>query len=152
MDGAEACVADDEPLHRFLQFLVEREYLPHAVAQEINAAMVRARPQLGQLMLRGKLLTVRQLFALLDKQAMLPDARLGELAIREGMITREQIDGLLALQRRSQAHPAEFLVRRRDIAGDVLVEALVAYVVHSETLAATRLGAGGRGEAGRDAA
>jgi hypothetical protein len=113
----------------FLQFLVARDVLDHEQAAVIHERALRSNQLLGQLLLRGRHVTLRQMVDLLQRQAESPGKRLGELAIEAGYVTQDQLDGVLAKQTEAGGqHPLDQLMVSGLLAPAALVELLIAYV------------------------
>jgi tetratricopeptide (TPR) repeat protein len=62
------------------------------------ASIVNRRDRLGDLLVKNGLLEASELFAAIDDQARTPGVRLGELLIRRGSITREQMEHYIRVQ------------------------------------------------------
>jgi tetratricopeptide (TPR) repeat protein len=62
------------------------------------ASIVNRRDRLGDLLVKNGLLDARDLFAAIDDQAKSPGERLGEILIRRGSITRDQLEHYIRIQ------------------------------------------------------
>ncbi|HYJ79479.1 MAG TPA: DUF4388 domain-containing protein, partial [Longimicrobiaceae bacterium] len=62
------------------------------------ASIVNRRDRLGDLLVKNGLLEAKELFAAIDEQARAPGTRLGEILIRRGAITREQLEQHIRVQ------------------------------------------------------
>jgi tetratricopeptide (TPR) repeat protein len=62
------------------------------------ASIVNRRDRLGDLLVKNGLLEAKELFAAIDEQAKAPKQRLGEILIRRGAITREQLEQYIRIQ------------------------------------------------------
>jgi tetratricopeptide (TPR) repeat protein len=62
------------------------------------ASIVNRRDRLGDLLVKNGLLEARDLFAAIDDQAKTPGERLGEILIRRGSITRDQLEHYIRIQ------------------------------------------------------
>lgn len=114
---------------RFVQFLVQEGLLSLEEATEVTDASRNANALLGQMMLKRKLLTLKEMVALLAKQASSPSKRLGEIAIDSGLIDRTLLEELLAEQPHAGAqHPLDALRIRGSMPCEVLNEAMAAYI------------------------
>jgi len=82
----------------------------------------------GEVMIREGLLTVRQASALLAMQTDEPSMRLGDLAVRECLCTGEELERALEVQRRTCPGPVELLLEDERVRGEDLVGALLRYV------------------------
>ncbi|MDF1798380.1 MAG: hypothetical protein P1V81_04330 [Planctomycetota bacterium] len=83
---------------------------------------------MGEVMVREGLLTVRQASGLLAMQAKEPSMRFGELAVRESLCSNAELEGALELQRRICPGPIEILLEDERVRGEDLVAALLRYV------------------------
>ena len=62
------------------------------------ASIVNRRDRLGDLLVKNGLLDAKDLFAAIDAQAKTPGERLGEILIRRGSITRDQLEHYIRIQ------------------------------------------------------
>ncbi|HEX8674416.1 MAG TPA: DUF4388 domain-containing protein [Longimicrobium sp.] len=62
------------------------------------ASIVNRRDRLGDLLVKNGLLDAKDLFAAIDDQAKSPGERLGEILIRRGSITRDQMEHYIRIQ------------------------------------------------------
>jgi len=62
------------------------------------ASIVNRRDRLGDLLVKNGLLDPRDLAGAIDEQARDPSSRLGEILIRRGAITREQLEQYIRIQ------------------------------------------------------
>ncbi|HST57904.1 MAG TPA: DUF4388 domain-containing protein, partial [Longimicrobium sp.] len=62
------------------------------------ASIVNRRDRLGDLLVKNGLLEAAALAAAVDEQAREPEIRLGEILIRRGSITREQLEQYIRIQ------------------------------------------------------
>jgi len=82
---------------------------------------------LGEILVRSGSLTLRQVAGLIGMQATEPHMRIGDLALREGLCTLEQIEDALQQQRVMCPGPIELLMRDKRVDGEQLLDALVKY-------------------------
>lgn len=82
--------------------------------------------------MREGYLTLRQIAGLVGMQSEEPHMRLGDIAVREGLCTVEEIQKALAVQRESCPGPVEVLLRDPRIEGEDLLEALLMYARYLE--------------------
>lgn len=108
--------------------LVEEGVLTRDAAAELRQRVTDSWVPLGKLLRQRSLITMTQLLDLLDVKSREPSARIGDLAVRAGYCTREQIDVCLAQQRELSPHPLELLTRDRDCDPIRLCQALTRYV------------------------
>jgi hypothetical protein len=103
----------------FWRFLVQNGTLDPSLAEEFKARGRKEWRPLGQILVRRRALDMAQVMGLLAMQADEPNARLGDLAVREGMCTPEQIASALKEQRLHSPHPIELLLAddRVDLGG-----------------------------------
>ncbi len=87
---------------------------------------------LGQQLLKDRILTVAQIMKVLDLQAIEPEIKIGELAIREGMLDQAQLEAALAKQKSSTPHPAELILKEGALRREDLLEALIGYIKRLE--------------------
>jgi tetratricopeptide (TPR) repeat protein len=62
------------------------------------ASIVNRRDRLGDLLVKNGLLKAEDLFAAIDEQTRAPGQRLGEILVRRGNITREQLERFIRIQ------------------------------------------------------
>lgn len=113
----------------FLYYLVERGLLEREEVEEVIDAAAKSSQRLGRLLLRKKLVTLRQMVELLDRQACEPGRRLGELAVEAGYCTEAQLESMLKEQKGHVGqHPLDHLILSGRLSQQALMEALVSYV------------------------
>ena len=103
--------------------LIDRDTREHILA--------RTRDQwvpLGKILKQRGRLTMAQLMSLLERQNESPEHLLGELAVREGYCTEEDVHEALRLQREISPHPFEVLVREVAVDRERLIEVFIRYV------------------------
>ena len=83
---------------------------------------------LGAILIKQKHLSVREIMTLLDIQASEPDMRIGDLAVREGFCTPEQISECLAIQAETCPGPIELMLRDTRLDEANVMEAVVGYI------------------------
>lgn len=127
----------DKPLApepHFWDYLIQVGALDQELVSEYRDPTARPWRQLGEILIREGLLSIKQVSSLLGMQADEPAMRIGDLAVREGMLSREQIDDALRIQRQSSPHPLELLAGDERIEQQSLFMGLVGYVRHLEGL------------------
>jgi len=82
---------------------------------------------LGEILVRRKILTFAQVTHLIGLQLELPYLRIGELAVREGYCTMDDVQKALASQREEFPGPVELLVSDERLDRDAVLQALLAY-------------------------
>lgn len=123
---------DSEDRGDFLAFMVQHGCLTGDEAEALRDRARGTRQRIGQMMLREGLVTAKELFRLLKMQRLEVDLPLGELAVDAGYIDGHQLDRLLSRQAGTQRHPAEVLVDEGHIDANRLLEAMAAYIRTSE--------------------
>jgi len=108
--------------------LVEEGVLTREAAAELQQRTADAWVPLGKLLRQKGLVTMAQLLELLDAKSREPDARIGDLAVRAGYCTREQVEACFTQQREFSPHPLELLARDRNFDPLRLCHALTRYV------------------------
>lgn len=108
--------------------LVAEGVLTREAAAELQQRTADAWVRLGKLLRQKSLITMAQLLDLLDAQAREPGARIGDLAVKAGYCTREQVEACFAQQREFSPHPLEILTRDRSCDPIRLCQALTRYV------------------------
>jgi hypothetical protein len=107
--------------------LVQRGVIEPSLADYLQRDAREGWVPLGKVLLQEGALSMQQLMALLQKQAIEPELRLGDLAIREGWCTQERVDQALKIQRAGRTDLAA-LLHRLDVDKDLLIDALLDYV------------------------
>lgn len=83
---------------------------------------------LGEVLIRRKILTLKQVAGLISLQVDEPNIRIGDLAIREGYCTPQQLEEALDAQREACPGPIEILMRDGSAKPDDLLTTLMIYV------------------------
>lgn len=119
-----------------LRFLVEQELISEEDAEALETGASK-RELLGHLLLRKRVLTIRQLMRALALQADEPQMRVGEIVVREGYATSEDVDRALEEQRTSRRTALELLFESRRLAPETLIAAISLFLErHGQALAA----------------
>lgn len=87
---------------------------------------------LGQILVRHKIISIQDLLKSLTYQDDHPDAPVGELCVRNGFCTQEQIDAALELQSRSAPHSLLVLLNAFGVSNGDLLRAIAEYVANLE--------------------
>lgn len=95
---------------QFAMYLVDNGVLSCEEYYEASKLQQHSRPQLGALAIEARLLTVKQVFAVLSLQCDEPNTRFGELAVRLGYLKHDDINRLLAEQERRAKPVIDVLV------------------------------------------
>lgn len=83
---------------------------------------------LGRILIREGILSVRQVMGLVAMQVSEPHIRIGDLAVREGLCTPEEVAHCLDQQAASSPGPIHLLLKDENVSQDRLVNALVGYI------------------------
>lgn len=112
----------------FWQYLVEGGALDATLAAEFRDQVDASWAPLGQILVRRGALDLAQVMGLLTMQADEPERRIGDLAIREGMCSPEEVAAAVLEQRATSPHPVELLLRDPRVNTGGLLGPLVEYV------------------------
>ncbi len=96
----------------FVGLLVERGLASVEQARELLRECEKRRQPMGEVLLKQRKLSLRQVRHVLERQAETPDMRFGEIAVAEGMIGCEEVRQALTAQRTGTPHPAELLAEQ----------------------------------------
>jgi hypothetical protein len=83
---------------QFAMYLVDNGVLTCEEFYEASKLQMHSRPQLGALAIETRRLTVKQVFSVLSLQCDEPNTKFGELAVRLGYLTDDDLAQLLAEQ------------------------------------------------------
>jgi hypothetical protein len=121
----------------FAQFLVDRDAITVAQAEAARQTADTERLPIGQLLLQGGALSVKQIMTVLAVQADHPTEKFGQIAVRHGFISMKQLEEALQTQALARRHLVEVISRMGVMRPEALLELTVAYVTLLElTLAA----------------
>ena len=95
---------------QFGVYLVENDIISSDEFFEAVKLQLRTRPQIGALAIEMQKLNVRQVFALLSRQCDSPGEIFGELALKAGFLTAEELSQLVQEQSRRAVPLHELLV------------------------------------------
>lgn len=113
----------------FIRFLATEGLLSAEQATALEEQASKASALLGQMMLRRRHVSLRQMVELLQEQASRPQMRIGALAVEAGYIDQTTLDRLLQEQASARAqHPVDALRRGDLLPHDSLFEAMCAYI------------------------
>ncbi len=87
---------------------------------------------IGQVLRGQGRLTTNQIMDLVQMQASEPHLRLGELAVRSGFCTEEEVLEAIVMQRLSNPHPLELLLADHPCDRDKLWNVVIRYVKELE--------------------
>jgi len=108
--------------------LVDQGYLRADAALNVERRADATRERLGQIMLRHRIVNMRQMLDLLRQQSEETDLPIGELAVAAGYLDRGQLDELLRLQLASRRHVAELIVEEGLLDAVALLEVMATYI------------------------
>ena len=113
---------------QLLDMLVDDQLIDRDTRERILA---RTRDQwvpFGKILKQRGRLTMTQLMSLLEQQNESPELLLGELAVRAGYCTEEDVYEALRVQREISPHPLEVLVREVAVDRERLIAVFIRYV------------------------
>lgn len=87
---------------------------------------------LGEILMRNGSLGLSQVARLIGMQSLEPHMRIGDLAVREGLCSAEQVEAALQMQREACPGPVEILLRDKHLNGEGLLDALLMYARYLE--------------------
>ena len=125
-------VRSRDPLDDFWVFLVRTGSFEDEVIREHRDRHRERWTPLSSLLIDEHVLEMSQVAVLLRKQLQEPHMRIGNLAVREGYCSREDVDRMLALQEERCPHPVDLILGDDRIDASVAVDALKSYVRHLE--------------------
>ncbi len=129
MDPDELSAAPDPlgSMQEFWAYLGRSSDIPREILDEFEDRQRKLWYPLGKAMLDLGMLGMRDVIRLLDLQFDEPHIRFGELAVREGLLTTEQLDGAITHQRAHCPHPFEMLWNDERVDDGQVFEALLDY-------------------------
>jgi hypothetical protein len=110
------------------QVIEERSLSPDLVENYRRSRSDTSRVPLGRILIRERVLSVRQVMTLVSMQIEEPDVLIGDLAVREGFCTKEAIDQCLDVQLATCSASVEDLLQDGNVSEPLLVHALVGYL------------------------
>jgi hypothetical protein len=117
----------------FLDFLVEMGVISPSLCEALKSRTRDEWIPLGKILRQQGHLTMGQLMELLQLQAREPHTLIGDLAVREGQCTREDIVEALRIQFDASPHPVDLLLQDKACDHDRLLTALATYVRRLES-------------------
>jgi len=108
-------------------YLVDNGLLSTDAFYKALKLQLSSRPQLGTLAIKTRRLTVKQMFVILQEQCDTPQEMFGEIAIRLGYLTNEDLNLLLDEQSRHMASLHDVLVEHGFLSGEVVDQQYAAY-------------------------
>lgn len=124
--------ARDALLETFWEFLGRTTGVDEEVVKELGENHRKRWVPLTVVMMEERILEMSQVGVLLRKQMKEPGLRIGELAVREGFCTEDDVKRALAVQEEHCAHPVDLILGDDRIDTGAAVETLKSYVRHLE--------------------
>jgi uncharacterized protein YlaN (UPF0358 family) len=112
---------------QFGMFLVDNGVLSTQAFYKALKLQMRSRPQLGTIAIQSRRLTVKQMFIILQEQCDSPQQMFGEIAIRLGYLTSEDLHQLLEEQSRHMTSLRDILVEHGFLSAEVVDQQYAAY-------------------------
>jgi hypothetical protein len=112
---------------QFAMYLVDHGQLSTQAFYKALKLQMRSRPQLGTIAIQTRRLTVKQMFIILQEQCDTPQQMFGEIAVRLGYLTNEDLNLLLDEQSRHMASLRDVLVEHGFLSADVVDQQYAAY-------------------------
>lgn len=122
----------------FVRYLRDRGLLSESSANAIRETAATERIPLGRLLLEARVLTVRDVMQVLTWQADAPGLRFGEIAMRENLLTSDQLEAALRKQQTARSHQID-VVRKQNLMSPCELHALVVDYVNFLELRITAL-------------
>lgn len=119
---------DLPPESPFWEFLQAIEILDEAAVEEFKAEARHNWRPLGEILMRQGVLSRANIADLLTQQVDEPMAPLGDLAIRKGLCTQADIQNALEIQKQFSPHPIELVSCDSRIDPSSLFGAILGYV------------------------
>ena len=117
----------------FLDFLVDAGVISANLSESLKSRTRDEWIPLGKILRQQGHLTMGQLMELLQLQSREPHALIGDLAVRQGQCTREDVAEALRIQFDSSPHPLELLLQDKSCDHERLLAALASYVRRLES-------------------
>ena len=112
---------------QFGLFMVQNDMLECEQFVQALEQQLASRPQIGSLAIETGKLSVKQVFQILRLQCDTPGALFGELAVKLGFITEEELAGLIFLQSVRQKPMTEIMIANGFVSEDEVQEGLTKY-------------------------
>lgn len=112
---------------QFAMYLVDNGLLSASDFYKALKLQMRSRPQLGSLAIQSRRLTVRQMFLILQEQCDAPHEMFGEIAVRLGFLSADDLGKLLEEQTRHMAPIRDVLVEHRLLPIETVDQQYAAY-------------------------
>ena len=129
MDPDELATVNDplDSMQDFWIYLGRSSDIPREILDEFEERHRKLWCPLGKVMLDLGMLRMKDVIRLLDLQFDEPQVRFGELAVREGLLTPEQLEEAIEHHRAHCPHPFEMLWSDERVESDPVFEALMGY-------------------------
>jgi uncharacterized protein YlaN (UPF0358 family) len=108
-------------------YLVDNGLLSTQAFYKALKLQMKSRPQLGTIAIQTRRLTVKQMFVILQEQCDTPQQMFGEIAVRLGYLTSEDLNQLLEEQSQHMASLRDVLVEHGFLAAHVIDQQYAAY-------------------------
>ncbi|NOY42964.1 MAG: hypothetical protein GXP26_14155 [Planctomycetes bacterium] len=115
-------------------YLVKHGVITSAQFTEALECQLLSRPQLGALAIEQGKLSVKEIFRILQAQADDPKKLFGELAVKAGMISEDELESLLYRQSTCTLPMVKIIVELGFVTADVAQECLVEYRSETSTV------------------
>lgn len=112
---------------QFGMYLVDNGLLSTQAFYKALKLQMKSRPQLGTIAIQTRRLTVKQMFVILQEQCDTPQQMFGEIAVRLGYLTSEDLNQLLEEQSQHMASLRDVLVEHGFLAAHVIDQQYAAY-------------------------
>ena len=113
---------------KFGEFLVKKGLITHAEL-DIALNLTQVKFYFGVLSVREKYLDMDALTDVLEEQKTIkPNKKIGQITVSKGLMSEEQVEKILAIQRESEEFLGEILVDMRVIDSEELQKQLEAYL------------------------
>lgn len=122
----------------FAEFLARRGQISREAAEEVREAVLMGSAPIGRLMVMMGLMGLRDVLRVLQIAHAEPGRRFGELAVREGLVTPDQLTAALRKQWSTPRSQAEIIRERNLVEHEVWMKALLEYVAFLEDTIAAR--------------
>jgi hypothetical protein len=116
----------------FCEFLLRRGELTAELAEKVRAEAGKLRIPLGRILMFKRILSVREVNQVLERQNAHPEQRFGSIVLELGLISERQLVEVLREQAAASTHQSEIILQDGLVAKDVLTSALIAYTKQVE--------------------
>lgn len=127
----------DKPID-FAEFLCRRGLITREVCDEIRRTVEMGSAPIGRLLVLMGLISLRDVVRILEVRRTEPEVRFGEIAVREGLVTQEQLTAALRKQWSAPRSQPEIIRERKLLDDETWTKALLEYVSFLEDTVAAR--------------